>query len=185
VTVVTFILSIGTFKDMAGLSSDNPMALFIIYFLLNAGMLLVYVILQIVLVLNTLDDMWPLGTIFLFLLISSAQIANMDVFRAPIGDIVFGTIFFVLGQVFQLAFSAKLCEAANHYIDGMFFGTICSLLGVMMVYKYWDSITKEDLEFSVGAKANVWEIRDEYQDTTLPMPPVARAYGRPVSQVKP
>ena len=49
---------------------------------------------------------------------------------------------------------------AKHYIDGMFFGTMCSLLAVMMVYKYWDSITKEDLEFSVGGKSNVWEIRD-------------------------
>lgn len=27
-----------------------------------------------------------------------------------------------------------------------------------MVYKYWDSITKEDLEFSVGSKASVWEL---------------------------
>jgi hypothetical protein len=34
------------------------------------------------------------------------------------------------------------------------------LLSVMMVYKYWDSITKEDLEFSVGSKQSVWEIKD-------------------------
>jgi len=30
----------------------------------------------------------------------------------------------------------------------------------MMVYKYWDSITREDLEFSVGSKAAVWEVKD-------------------------
>jgi hypothetical protein len=30
----------------------------------------------------------------------------------------------------------------------------------MMVYKYWDSITKEDLEFSVGSKQNVWEVKE-------------------------
>jgi hypothetical protein len=38
----------------------------------------------------------------------------------------------------------------------------------MMVYKFWDSITKEDLEFAVGIKSkamglwvgNTWEIRD-------------------------
>jgi hypothetical protein len=29
----------------------------------------------------------------------------------------------------------------------------------MMVYKYWDSITKEDLEFSVGSKQAVWEVK--------------------------
>jgi hypothetical protein len=31
----------------------------------------------------------------------------------------------------------------------------------MMVYKYWDSITGDDLEFSVGSKAGMWEIKDE------------------------
>ena len=30
----------------------------------------------------------------------------------------------------------------------------------MMVYKYWDSITKEDLEFSVGAKQGNWEVKE-------------------------
>lgn len=32
-----------------------------------------------------------------------------------------------------------------------------------MVYKYWDSITGDDLEFSVGNKAGMWEIKDEPQ----------------------
>lgn len=27
-------------------------------------------------------------------------------------------------------------------------------------YQYWDSITKEDLEFSVGIKQNNWEVKD-------------------------
>ncbi len=48
---------------------------------------------------------------------------------------------------------------AKHYIDGMFFGVICTLLSVMMVYKYWDSITREDLEFSIGSKSHVWEMK--------------------------
>jgi len=30
----------------------------------------------------------------------------------------------------------------------------------MMVYKYYDSLTKEDLEFSVGSKQNVWEVKE-------------------------
>jgi hypothetical protein len=80
-----------------------------------------------------------------------------------VGDILFGVAFFVLGQIFMLVLSVQICEAAKHYIDGLFFGTVCSLLAVMMVYKYWDSITKEDLEFSVGGKANVWEVREEYE----------------------
>ena len=80
--------------------------------------------------------------------------------RWPIGDIVFGMAFFVVAQIVLLAFSVTICDAVEHYIDGLFFFTLCMLLSVMMVYKYWDSITKEDLEFSVGSKAAVWEVKD-------------------------
>jgi hypothetical protein len=51
-------------------------------------------------------------------------------------------------------------DETEHYIDGVFFWTLCALLTVMMVYKYYDSLTKEDLEFSVGSKQNVWEVKE-------------------------
>ncbi|OAQ22964.1 hypothetical protein K457DRAFT_54797, partial [Linnemannia elongata AG-77] len=132
---VTFV-SIATFKDMSPFDKKNPIALWIIFFIFNGAALLIYVILQIVLVVNTLDDRWPLG------------------------DIIFGIVFFATGQVILYVFSVQICNFAKHYIDGLFFGTIATLLSVMMVYKYWDSITKEDLEFSVGSKQNVWEVKE-------------------------
>lgn len=61
--------------------------------------------------------------------------------RWPIGDIVFGAAFFTIAQVLLFAFSATICDAIKHYIDGLFFFHLCMLLSVMMVYKYWDSIT--------------------------------------------
>jgi len=106
-------------------------------YIFNAVFLAVYVILQIALVLNTLEDRWPLG------------------------DIAFGIFFMVVGQVALYAFSSKICTGVKHYLDGLFFATVCNLLGVMMVYKYWDSITKEDLEFSVASKANVWLLHED------------------------
>jgi len=142
---VAFFISIATFQGLPGFSPSWPIGLFIIYFVVNGAMLIIYSVMQIILVVNTLDDRWPLG------------------------DILFGLAFFILGQIFELAISVQLCNAAKHYIDGYFFGTICSLLAVMMVYKYWDSITKEDLEFSVGGKPNVWEIKgDEYEPFMKP-----------------
>lgn len=71
----------------------------------------IYVVLQITLVLRTLDDLWPLG------------------------DILFGTGFYVAGLVLMFGFSAQVCQAVKHYIDGTFFGVLCMLLAVMMVYK--------------------------------------------------
>ncbi|KAJ3337659.1 Chitin synthase, class 7 [Gonapodya sp. JEL0774] len=133
---LTYFVSFGTFTSQFSFSSSNPVALFAIYILLNAASLVVYVFLQIVLVLNNLEDRWPLG------------------------HVLFGFTFYIAGIVFQFVVSTKVCEAAKHYVDGMFFSAVMTLLAVMLVYKYWDSITKEDLEFSVGGKSNVWEIKD-------------------------
>ncbi|KAG6873271.1 Chitin synthase, class 7 [Termitomyces sp. Mi166 len=131
-----FFLAIGTFKQFAGLSYTKPIALWIMYILWPLVCTVIYIISQLVLVFRTLEDRWP------------------------IGDIIFGTAFFAIAQVLLFAFSVTICDAIKHYIDGLFFFTLCMLLSVMMVYKYWDSITKEDLEFSVGSKAAVWEVKD-------------------------
>jgi len=110
--------------------------LWIIYILWPVICTVVYIVSQLILVFRTLEDRWP------------------------VGDIVFGAAFFAVAQVILFAFSVTICDAIKHYIDGLFFFTLCMLLSVMMVYKYWDSITREDLEFSVGSKAAVWEVKD-------------------------
>jgi len=133
-----FFLSIATFKGFAGFNYATPVALWIIYFIWPAVCVVIYVVSQLVLVVRTLEDRWP------------------------IGDILFGTAFFAVAQIVLFAFSVTICDAVKHYIDGLFFFTLCMLLSVMMVYKYWDSITKEDLEFSVGSKAAVWEVKEPF-----------------------
>jgi hypothetical protein len=148
--LITFAVSICTYKAWAGLSPTRTLGLFIVLYIFNGICLLVYVILQTILVVNTLQDRWPLG------------------------DIAFGILFFVLGQIALYVFGATICNHVQHYLDGLFFATICNLLAVMMVYKYWDSITKEDLEFSVGTRANNWEVKQllpedeqmQYHDAT-------------------
>lgn len=133
---VSFFIAIATFKQFFGFSYTSPIALYIIYMIWPLICVPVYIISQLILVFRTLEDRWP------------------------IGDIIFGTAFYAGGQVLLFAFSVTICDAIKHYIDGLFFFTLCVLLSVMMVYKYWDSITREDLEFSVGSKAAVWEVKD-------------------------
>ncbi|KAH9992384.1 chitin synthase export chaperone [Xylariaceae sp. FL0662B] len=134
--VISFLVSLATFKSWAGMGPTNTVGLFVVLYLLNAIQLLVYIVMQILLVVRTLEDRWPLG------------------------DIAFGVFFFVVGQVILYALSTLICQKTSHYLDGLFFATICNLLAVMMVYKYWDSITKEDLEFSVGTRVNNWEVKE-------------------------
>lgn len=112
---ISFLVSLATFRNWAGMSTENTVGLFVVLYLLNAIQLFVYVAMQILLVTRTLRDRWPLG------------------------DIAFGIFFFVAGQVILYAFSSTICTAVSHYLDGLFFATVCNLLGVMMVYKVFPS----------------------------------------------
>jgi len=134
---LAFFIAVATFKGIAGFSGEKPIGLWVIYFIWPVICVLIYVFLQLLLVLRTLTDRWPLG------------------------DIIFGLAFFTVAQVVLFVFGMDICDAVQHYIDGLFFYTLCMLLSVMMVYKYWDSITNEDLEFSVGSKTGLWEIKDD------------------------
>ncbi|KAG9782543.1 Chitin synthase export chaperone [Exophiala dermatitidis] len=134
--IISFAVSLLTFKGWAGLSPTNTTGLFVVLYIINAVFLAIYFVMQVMLVLNTLQDRWPLG------------------------DLAFGAFFFVIGQVILYVFGKQICEGANHYLDSLFFATVCNLLAVMMIYKYWDSITKEDLEFSVGTKQGHWDVKE-------------------------
>jgi hypothetical protein len=118
-TLVMFIVggavNLLTFKGWAGLSPGNPIGIFVVTYIVNAICLFVYTVSQIILVVGTLEDRWPLG------------------------DISFGIFFFVIGQVILYVFSDTICDQVQHYIDGLFFATICNLLAVMMVYKVCQS----------------------------------------------
>lgn len=109
--MVTFMVSLATFKQWAGLGPTNTIGLFVMLYLVSGIALVVYVVMQIILVVNTLQDRWPLG------------------------DIAFGVFFFIIGQVILYVFSNNICGAVSHYLDGLFFATVCNLLAVMMVYK--------------------------------------------------
>ncbi len=109
--ILTGAISILTFKNKAGLGPTNTLGLFVVLYLINGICLLVYVVMQFILVVNTLQDRWPLG------------------------DIAFGVFIFIAGQVILYVFSDSICNSVQHYLDGLFFATICNLLAVMMVYK--------------------------------------------------
>ena len=104
-------VSLLTFKGWAGLGPTNTVGLFVVLYIINGICIAVYLVMQIVLVANTLQDRWPLG------------------------DIAFGVFFLVIGQVILYVFSDTICSHVEHYLDGLFFATICNLLAVMMVYK--------------------------------------------------
>ena len=158
--IVSFAVSLITFEGWAGLGPDNTVALFVVVYLFSAVFIAVYVVMQVLLILGTLQERWPLW------------------------HIGFGVFALAIGQVILYVFSETICDGVQHYMDGLFFATLLNLLAVMMVYKvctslsyassrilaadivlqYWDYITKEDLEFSVGQRQNNWEVKELLPD---------------------
>ncbi|KAI5951835.1 CHS7 [Candida jiufengensis] len=133
---VNFIISLITFKHWnTALDFRKTTTLFIFTYVINAIILATYIVSQIILVVFALDSWWPLGAILL------------------------GIFFFVAGQILTYVFSMQICSGASHYVDGLFFGSVCNVFTVMMIYKYWDMITTDDLEFSV---ANVEQVVNEF-----------------------
>lgn len=108
---ISFVISILTFKSWGGLGPTNTVAMFAVLYVINAICIAVYLVMQLLLVMNTLEDRWPLG------------------------HISFGLIVFIAGQVILYAFGDTICDNVQHYLDGLFFATFCNLLAVMMVYK--------------------------------------------------
>lgn len=109
--LISFAVSLLTFKGWAGLGPENTVGLFVVVYLFSALFLTVYVVMQLILVAGTLQDRWPLLHIF------------------------FGVLAFVIGQIVLYVFSQTICDQVEHYMDGLFFATLLNLLAVMMVYK--------------------------------------------------
>ncbi|KAK9703527.1 Chitin synthase, class 7 [Basidiobolus ranarum] len=134
ISLIVLLFSIGTFKDWTPwLSSERPVLLWVIYYVLNGAALALYVLLQVLLILKTLSDRWPLGVIFL------------------------STVSFIAGQVLFNYFGPDVCELLSHYTDSLFFTILATLFSVMMIYKYWDSLTNDDLEYSLDYQPGVWD----------------------------
>ncbi|WFD29746.1 Chitin synthase, class 7 [Malassezia sp. CBS 17886] len=145
---VGFGVSAATFQSQTKEPVGSQAGLWFFEFIFPLLMVIIYIISQVILVLRTLDELWPLN------------------------DIMFGVLAFIAGLILMYGFNNQICEHVKHYIDGTFFGTLCTLFAVMMVYKCtwcyaapaltadWDSITREDLEFSVGSKHSAWDTKE-------------------------
>ena len=109
--IISFAVSLLTFKGWAGLGPDNTIGLFVVVYVFSAIFLFVYVVMQILLVVGTLQERWPLL------------------------HIAFGILTLVVSQVILYVFSKTICDGVQHYLDGLFFSTLLNLLAVMIVYK--------------------------------------------------
>ncbi|OTA23971.1 hypothetical protein BTJ68_12070 [Hortaea werneckii EXF-2000] len=109
--IISFAVSLLTFKGWAGLSPDNTIGLFVVIYVFSAIFIFVYIVMLVLLVLGTLQERWPLL------------------------HIIFGVLALVFSQVILYAFSEIICDNVAHYFDALFLSTLLNLLAVMLVYK--------------------------------------------------
>ena len=109
--VISFAVALLTFQGWAGLGPESTVGLFVVVYVFSAIFVFVYVVMQVMLVVGTLQERWPLL------------------------HIGFGVSAFVVGQVILYVFSETICNNVSHYLDGLFFATLCNLLAVMLIYK--------------------------------------------------
>lgn len=120
------ILTFETWTERGEIGSMNTIGLFTMVYVVNAVILGIYTVCQLLVSFFVVRSLWVTGAILL------------------------GVFFFTVGQIIVFAVSEIICRKANHYIDGLFVGSLCNLFTFMMVYKIWDMTTDDDLEFSVS-----------------------------------
>ncbi|KAG5457595.1 MAG: chitin synthase III catalytic subunit-domain-containing protein [Olpidium bornovanus] len=148
----TYFIAAATFQGwLGGFDRENPVVLWITYYGLSGVCVLIYVVLQIILVVNTLDTRWPVCE-YNYRCVSAFQRKR---------DVILGSTFFAIAFGCMMFAARPICARSYHYVDGLFFSSTFNFLAVLMVYKYWDSITKEDLEFSVAGAGGNWELREK------------------------
>lgn len=119
----------------------STLILFIVYFIVNGAFIFLFCLMQFILIAKRVRSWWSVGKI--------------NAHLCAVGNLVIGLIF-LAGVPLSLVFSNQICRFAVHYVDGMFMAHSSGILSVMMVYKYWDSITKEYLEFCVINAPSLW-----------------------------
>lgn len=143
--LVTFVIAILTFQGGKSgwpslLNPTNTVALMIVLYVVNAVFMFFYAVFSFYLCAFTLKNWWAFGTYALSLFT------------------------FVSGQLLMYAFGFLICNSVRHYIDGAFFGTACNLFAFLMIYRAYDTITAEDLEFTVSLRDDPFADESEPED---------------------
>lgn len=136
--LVTFIIALMTFNGNkpgwpSTLNPQSTTGLMVVLYVINAILVFFYALFSFNLCAFMLKNWWAFGTYALALFT------------------------FISGQLLMYAFGFLICNSVRHYIDGVFFGTICNLFAFLMIFRAYDTITAEDLEFTVSLRDDPFE----------------------------
>ncbi|KAI0536906.1 chitin synthase III catalytic subunit [Xylaria digitata] len=109
----------GEFESSYGPENRN-IALYVLYQLVPLIFLVAFYVLEAILVLRVLGEVRPM------IYLTGAA------------------VLFTLGQIFNYVISPYICNGTAGKIDGALFGTLFTLLSVVLIWVFWSSITEDD-----------------------------------------
>ncbi|KAN0075902.1 Chitin synthase III catalytic subunit [Elaphomyces granulatus] len=109
----------GHFKS--SLSGNNP----------NIGLYVLYLL-------------FPLVCLFLFYVLETILVIRVLGEKRPMIYLTGATLLFAIGQIFDFVISTHICEPTNGKINGALFETLFTLLAVVVIWLFWNSITEDD-----------------------------------------
>lgn len=94
--------------------------------------------------LYVLYQLAPLVFLFVYFCLESYLVLRVLDEKRPMLYLLAAALLFAIGQIFQYVVSIHICLGTAGKIDGALFETLFTLLSVVMIWIFWDSITEDD-----------------------------------------
>jgi len=88
--------------------------------------------------------LFPLVCLFLFYVLETILVIRVLGEKRPMIYLTGATLLFAIGQIFDFVISTHICEPTNGKINGALFETLFTLLAVVVIWLFWNSITEDD-----------------------------------------
>jgi len=94
--------------------------------------------------LYVLYQLAPLVFLFFYFVLEAILVIRVLGEAKPMVYLVSAALLFAIGQIFNYVISVHICGPTGGKIDGAFFQTLFTLLSVIAVWVFWNSITEDE-----------------------------------------
>jgi hypothetical protein len=88
--------------------------------------------------------LFPLICLFFFYVLETVLVIRVLGEKRPMIYLTGATLLFAIGQIFDFVISTHICKQTHGRINGALFETLFTLLAVVVVWLFWNSITEDD-----------------------------------------
>lgn len=94
----------------------------------------------------TLYLVWPIIAIGLYVILETVIVVKFLGEKRPLLLLYLALVSFAIAQVFMFVVSHYICSGTNHDVDGSLFSTLFTLISVILIWMFWNSITEDEFD---------------------------------------